>query len=362
MFNDAEWEVFATGLDLLRDSIETDIASESDDSETGVGVFDRLTAEQKLGLLADVASALRDPDVPAHRLTATNEGAIMAVMVTFEEMLRSEIEANEKGRMALRETLLAAVADDEDRPEKPPKPTARKWEAWETIFECYQDRVLWDYDFEMGDEFLDQPPDVARAMLDEMRIDPDYYLDTPPEPGQKGLIVARQTLARLLGLAVPDDDGLFPALVDRYHDLFVGPVTPAEIAMWEENPWVQAVFSTAPDWECDFSTWVSEFRDAVPTTPFEVSPAAPGDRYELPPGVRVEPFREGWAVRDGKGSYWCDLLVDCWTDDLDDDEDDAVLSFPTENDAKAAYLQASKMFDERLVRQKAAYARLGIEE
>ena len=42
--------------------------------------------------------------------------------------------------------------------------------------------------------------------LDEAGIDPDYFLDAPNEPDEKGLIAARQTLARLLDLSVPGDD------------------------------------------------------------------------------------------------------------------------------------------------------------
>jgi len=69
---------------------------------------------------------------------------------------------------------------------------------------------LWDRDFALGDHFLDLPPDDAREKLRQAGIDPDYYLDAPPEPGEKGLIAARQTLARLLELPVPEDDGLYP--------------------------------------------------------------------------------------------------------------------------------------------------------
>ena len=43
---------------------------------------------------------------------------------------------------------------------------------------------------------------------------------------QAGLTAARQTLARLLGLPVPDDDGLYPAIDDLYHHLTIGPCSP----------------------------------------------------------------------------------------------------------------------------------------
>ena len=79
VLTEAELGLFRTGLDLLRDSIEEDIRSEADDADTGIPVFDRLTAEQKLALLADTTQALRDPAVPMPHHTAANEGAIVAV-------------------------------------------------------------------------------------------------------------------------------------------------------------------------------------------------------------------------------------------------------------------------------------------
>jgi hypothetical protein len=45
VLTEAEWRLFRAGLDLLRDSIEEDIRAETDDVDTGIRVFDRLTAE-----------------------------------------------------------------------------------------------------------------------------------------------------------------------------------------------------------------------------------------------------------------------------------------------------------------------------
>lgn len=184
------------------------------------------------------------------------------------------------------------------------------------------------------------------------------YLATPAEPGEEGLTAARQTLARLIGLPVPDDHGLYPALLDRYHDLFVGPVTPDEIAAWEGHPWVEVVGLTDPDWECDYPTWRAEFGRAVPTTPFTVTPAGPGGNYDLPAGVRAERSDDGWVVRDEDGWYWCGLTDNGWADDPD--EFFPALSFRTEADARAAFAQADRMYDERADRRAAACERLGI--
>ena len=74
VLTEPEWVVFSTGLDLLRDFVEQDIAAEEDNDCAGAAVFNLLTSERKLVLLAEVASALRDPAAPTPAHTAANEG------------------------------------------------------------------------------------------------------------------------------------------------------------------------------------------------------------------------------------------------------------------------------------------------
>jgi hypothetical protein len=358
---EAEWALFRAGLDLLRDGVEGDISAGTDDTETGVPVFDRLTPEQKLALLSDTAHALREPSVPTPAHTAANEGAVMAVLNTLRGMVEAELDeaadSDNGGPAALRLLLRAVAGESDGRVGKLPSPTRSAFEVWEHVLDDLRDRLLWDNDFNLGDEFLDLPPDEARAQLRALRIDPGYYRAVPPEPGDAGLTAARQTLARLLGLPVPDDDGLYPALVDLYHDLAVGPVPPEATAAWGDNPWVEAVGSTEPGWDCDYPTWVAEYSRAVPTTPFQPDPAAVGTGLELPTGVSVVRYGGSWAVRDGGGSYWCGLVENGWTDSPD--EDTPALTFPTEAEARAAYVQAERMYAERAARRTAALARLG---
>src|SRR5262249_11923246 len=159
---------------------------------------------------------------------------------------------------------------------------------------------------------------------------------------------ARQTLARLIGLPVPDDTGRYPALDDQYHDLMVGPCSPEEIAAWEENPWVQGVSFSEPGWDCDYPTWAASFGKAVPTAPFELAPAS-GVAEETPGGTSVERHGDGWVVRDGQGWYWCGLVENGW-DEQPDNEYMPALTFPTEAAARAAYAQAAQMYGERAQR------------
>jgi len=210
VLTDAEWDVFNTGLDLLRDFVEADLGSGDDDMAlSGLRAFDDLTSEQKLGLLADVAEALRYPSVPSPELTAANEAAVAAVFATFKAMLFTEIEgaSSDKGeqRTALRRLLLILKANEdiEDQEEPLPSETDVDAEEWVLLLEYLESSILWDDDFTMGDEFLDLPTDEARARLELCGIDPEYFLSLPPEPDQAGLADARKRLARLQGLPKP---------------------------------------------------------------------------------------------------------------------------------------------------------------
>ena len=64
--NDAEWEHSAPASTRSVTSSKN-IASQADGTDTGVPTLDRLTAEQNLARLAEVASAVRDPAVPVFK-------------------------------------------------------------------------------------------------------------------------------------------------------------------------------------------------------------------------------------------------------------------------------------------------------
>jgi hypothetical protein len=208
VLTEAEWALFRAGLDALWDFIEED-----DDpaglSETGVRVFDVLQPEQKIALLADVAQALLDPTISPPEHTAANEGAIAAVFAIVRMALDTELfEATEgDSPTTMRQLLRAAAAESEDEEIELPTVTEADRDEWEWVLESIEGRIFWDADYEMADEFLDLPPQQAHELHSEMAIDSEYYTAIPREPDRAGLIAARQTLARLLGRPVPDDEG-----------------------------------------------------------------------------------------------------------------------------------------------------------
>jgi hypothetical protein len=156
-----------------------------------------------------------------------------------------------------------------------------------------------------------------------------------------------------------DDDGHYPALADLYHHLSVGPCTREEIDAWADHPWVSEIRFSQPGWHCDYATWVAEFRDSLPATPFAlpeeglVSAEVGGD---LPEDVHAERYGDAWVIRDGRGDFWCDALANCWSPDADDEI--PALTFSSRDAAEAAYRAADRMYGARAARHEAALARL----
>lgn len=313
----AEWELFSIGLDLLQDSIEEDIRTGTDDSDTGVTVFDHLTPEQKLSLLADTTLALVDAATPIPYQTAANEGAIAAIFSTIsgeveKELEFAKMEGSDEKSVDIRRMLRAVCNRAGEREEPLPGEDSTDFDEWDWLLHEFKSQIFWDTDYAMGDEFLDLPPYIAQQSMKCLGIDPDYYVAIPDEPDWRRLTSARQTLARLLRHPVVDDDGHYPAFIDLYHNLIVGPYSPEEIVEWEANPWIQIIGMTVPEWDCDYARWKTLFSEAVPTTPFQLAATATGIVYEMPSHLSVERCGDNWCVRNEDGSFWCGLAENCY--------------------------------------------------
>jgi hypothetical protein len=76
-------------------------------------------------------------------------------------------------------------------------------EAWSTIVDLLSEQIVWDYDFALGDRFLDADPDESRAMMQEMGIQPDYFTEIAPDPLDGELDRAREILRQLTGRPQP---------------------------------------------------------------------------------------------------------------------------------------------------------------
>jgi len=82
----------------------------------------------------------------------------------------------------------------------PPQANSRDAERWEgVIMDTLAEGVLWDANYDMGDEFLDDDPDSADAKRRLLAIDEDYFAAPPPDATDAELAEIRRKLAKLCG-------------------------------------------------------------------------------------------------------------------------------------------------------------------
>jgi len=354
VLTESEWALFSIGLDELRMMVEDDISYETDDTETGVTVFDRLTPEQKLCQLAKVGIALRDKTVPEPKLTAVSEGTVMAVFNAVRDELNFEIDTDKddlvKELFHTREAILKACAEDDQDDELPDLKDGNT-EEWMWLLEEIEDRILWDNDHANEDDFIDLPREEAKKLLDIAGIDPDYFLFVPEEPTETGLIKARQILAKLLSYSVPNDDGLYPILYDHFHDISVGRICEENELQWKDHPWISCRSLDRPVWDCRYDKWIELFSSDLPAVAFYIKSDLSLDE-PLPSDVSAVKVGQHWVIKEDD-SYWCDLLDNGWIDEPDN-ELLPPLTFGSEQEAIAAFNQAQVMYLDRSKRHQHA--------
>lgn len=360
VLSNPEWALFKIGLKLLWDMIEEDIREEVNNVDTGIPVFDVLTPEQKLALIANIADALRNSEIPSPIHTAANEGAIAAVFSLLKVELESELEIASlnvqcENPTELRQLLLAVGKEGELKPL--PIESSTDHDEWIWLIMEFEERIFWDADFEMADDFLDLPHKKAKKMLNTFGIDADYYLSVPDDPNHEGQTAARQTLALLLDLPVPNKDGLYSALDDLYHQLTIGPCSAEEIAAWEEHPWIQVIGMSDAEFDCDYSSWLANIAKSIPAKSFQLEQTIDVE-MKIPDKFNVELLGSEWVIREMDGCFWCGLLENGWTSTPD--EDMPALIFSSKAEAISAFVQAKRMYEDRMVRQMQALKQLGL--
>jgi hypothetical protein len=217
----AEWRVFREAMSTLWEEVEEVIdLDEPALIATGVKEFATLGPGQQLALLASVGTALSDRATKAPKLTWLNEATAAAVFDSMIRWVRLEIDLEDLGthfrslivevchELAAEHNAAYGVPDPDPEAEEgtvwhyPPEAESKDDEAWESIVESLAERVLWDGDYAMSAEFIDLPPEAARAKARMLRIDPGYFRDIPPDPTDAELATIRGTLARLCGREV----------------------------------------------------------------------------------------------------------------------------------------------------------------
>ncbi|MEX2310229.1 MAG: hypothetical protein WD738_21860, partial [Pirellulales bacterium] len=88
----AEAELIRESVANMAEMLREEADGLADEWPCGVNLFDELSWQQRLALLARVAGALLKPDVPAPKLSAVNEAAVAAIFAQIHRNLIIELD------------------------------------------------------------------------------------------------------------------------------------------------------------------------------------------------------------------------------------------------------------------------------
>jgi hypothetical protein len=234
-------------------------------------------------------------------------------------------------------------------------------------------RIFWDADFDMGQHFLDAEPEECRVKLQEMGIDPDYFLAVAPDPPDEQLDQIRQQLLQLTGRPEREEDKSYPGFEDSYNGLLVGPCDEGMLAAEIDCPWIGGIemCGGGDGFDCTYEQWVKLFRDetrqasTLPVDPVVLTAdqkaqarAADetGKPINLEGGSRIELREDGWVVIGEHGDFLIDVEKSCWCSK--DEPDLPALRWPTPEEGLTAWVRAEGIAAARSARHDEAIRRL----
>ncbi len=161
------------------------------------GQFQNLADNQKYQVLYEVAKELLFATTEVPPATAIKDGAIYYPYAWLKQEFQ-EVEIGESvwGQKILDAIAECAPSDDDDEDEDTSWPTlgCMDEDLWGNAIDYLADRILWDRDFEMYEDFGYLPPGQAAGEMERMDIDPNYF-----KPWDKrALPKAQQKLEELL--------------------------------------------------------------------------------------------------------------------------------------------------------------------
>jgi hypothetical protein len=146
----------------------------SDDESTfgGAAVFDAMTRSQQLASLETVSQNLFHRTEKCLELTAWSEATLASILNEVRTFVLTETDESETSEC--RDTVAAALGGDAEIDDYD------STEEWESVLEAYEDRFLWDLDYE-DNVVGDLPPEHASMIRNLMAISDDYYSAVPPD-------------------------------------------------------------------------------------------------------------------------------------------------------------------------------------
>jgi hypothetical protein len=200
-------------LAAMYDALETACIPHDEAFESGVDLFDRLSAEQQLAMLAIVGEALLNENAEAPPLTALSEATAAAIFGGLQAMLEAELDADERSfghlldpattwRSLVRNSVMATNAQNE-----PVLQThSIDWERWNLLVTVVSGRVLGKDDWNLEELVVDSGPEQGAATKGELQITLDYFDSIAPDPTGIELQSVRKQLDALTGLRHAEGD------------------------------------------------------------------------------------------------------------------------------------------------------------
>lgn len=177
--------------ELIRESVANmaDMLQEvADEWPCGVELFDELSWEQRLALLARVAGALLKPDVPTPKVSAVNEAAVAGIFAQIHRNLIIELDTASEPQLPAdydiyywRRRIAACQEPPQSNEDFFLNEQCVELREWEVLLDCLADQILWDADWDMPDLFLDAEPKLSRARRRRLGIEKDYFTTPAPD-------------------------------------------------------------------------------------------------------------------------------------------------------------------------------------
>lgn len=200
-----EAELVRSAIAEMTDMLHEEADGLAEEWPTGVRLFDELSWQQRLALLARVANALFKPDVVAPQLSAVNEATVAAIFAHVSTNLVIELDEAKDDNLPADYDIYywrKLVAACQERPSGSEdfylEVQCADLGDWEVLLECLGDCILWDADWDLPDLFLDAEPELSRARRRRLGIEKDYFTVPAPDLRDKDVPAIFESLHELL--------------------------------------------------------------------------------------------------------------------------------------------------------------------
>ena len=210
----AEAQAVRASIGFMIDTLECEGKELAEPWMFDIPVFDNLSWQQRISLLARVGGSLLQDESPPPELTAVNEAVVGAIYENLRHCLQFEIESGDPDvtedytedydptywrrlvLAAIEEAVKPEVLSDSDY--QLPSADCPDLEEWDFCVEILENCVLWDDDWRSDGLFMDAPPEASRLPKEFLGIPDDYYTAIPPDPTEAELEESRARLQKLL--------------------------------------------------------------------------------------------------------------------------------------------------------------------